>query len=349
MGVGHRPTPLLMKSSFWGLYLATVLVTGYHASSAPDETTRLASGAPLGSHAKAASAMPAPRPAASASSTGARAASVSLRTHKSPTPAPPVKVAVLVYPGVELLDFSGPAEVFSNVPGVQVYLVSTGNKALTTKGNSLHLTAHYTLATAPQPDILVVPGGPLDAVAAAYRNPATLAWLRRTDKHTQLTMSVCTGAFILSRAGLTHHKRITSHAAVVDSLQSFDPLATVLKDKRFVEDGKLLTTAGISAGIDGALRVVEELRGHDAAVMVTRIMQYDKWQPSQGVVLGKSGIPTSVALPAKEPVDPVCQMAATGKEDAKLSYQGVTYHFCSASCKENFRRHPSQYVKAERY
>lgn len=136
-----------MKSSFWGLYLATVLVTGYHASSAPDETTRLASGAPLGSHAKAASAMPAPRPAASASSTGARAASVSLRTHKSPTPAPPVKVAVLVYPGVELLDFSGPAEVFSNVPGVQVYLVSTGNKALTTKGNSLHLTAHYTLAS----------------------------------------------------------------------------------------------------------------------------------------------------------------------------------------------------------
>jgi putative intracellular protease/amidase len=123
--------------------------------------------------------------------------------------APPVKVAVLVYPGVELLDFSEPTEVFSNVPGVQVYLVSTGDKTLATKGNTLHLTADYTLATAPQPDILVVPGGPMEVVADVYRNPVALAWLKRTDQATHLTMSVCTGAFILSRAGLTHHKHIT--------------------------------------------------------------------------------------------------------------------------------------------
>ena len=260
-------------------------------------------------------------------------------------PAAPVKVAVLVYPGVELLDFSGPAEVFSNVPGAQVYLVSTGDKNLATKGNTVHLMADYTLATAPQPDILVVPGGPMEVVTSVYRNPAVLAWVKKADQGTQLTMSVCTGAFILSEAGLTHHKSVTSHWGAVDSLQRFDPQATVLKDKRFVEDGKLLTTAGVSAGIDGALRVVEELRGHDEALMVTRIMQYDKWQPEQGVVIGQSGIKPPAPLAANVSRDPVCQMAVASKDAPTLDYKGVTYHFCSASCRENFRRHPDQYVK----
>ncbi|AMR27257.1 hypothetical protein A0257_09205 [Hymenobacter psoromatis] len=257
----------------------------------------------------------------------------------------PVKVAILVYPGMELLDFSGPAEVFSNARDVRVYLVSTGAKSLATKGNLVHLTADYTLANAPRPDILVVPGGPDEVVAGVYRNPAVVAWIKKVDQHTQLTMSVCTGAFILSRAGLTHHKSITSHWSVVDSLQRFDPQATVLKNKRFVEDGRLLTTAGVSAGIDGALRVVEELRGHDEAVAVTRLMQYDKWQPGQGVVLGKSGIRPPAPLAAHVARDPVCQMPVPSKDGPTLAYQGITYHFCSANCRGNFRRHPAQYVK----
>ena len=259
--------------------------------------------------------------------------------------AAPVKVAILVYPGVELLDFSGPAEVFSNARGVRVYLVSTGAKSLATKGKLVHLTADYTLADAPKPDILVVPGGPMEVVAGVYRNPAVLAWIKQADRGTQLTMSVCTGAFILSRAGLAHHKSITSHWSAVDSLQRFDPQAKVLKDKRFVEDGKLLTTAGVSAGIDGALRVVAELRGPDEAVAVARLMQYDKWQPGQGVVLGKSGIRPPAPLAATVARDPVCQMAVPGKTAPTLTYQGTTYHFCSAGCRENFRRHPAQYAR----
>jgi len=310
------------------MYLVAVLVTGYHASSTPDENASSV--------------------ASSSSDSPVRPEAIPLPTSSPAQPmsmamAPRVKVAVLVYPGVELLDFSGPTEVFNNVAGVQVYLVSTGDKALATKGNTVHLTADYTLATAPLPDILVVPGGP--TVADVYRNPAALAWIKRADQGTQLTMSVCNGAFILSQAGLTHHKRITSHWGVVDSLQRFDPQATVLKDKRFVEDGKLLTTAGVSAGIDGALRVVEELRGHDEAVLVARIMQYDKWQPNQGVVLGKSGIPAPAALAANVVRDPVCGMTVGDKDAPTLAYQDVTYHFCSPSCRENFRRHPAQYAK----
>jgi putative intracellular protease/amidase/YHS domain-containing protein len=339
-----------MKYSFWGKYLVAVLVTGCHASSTPDDNTGAAAMSPGSAQPGATAVALAHGHTVSSSDLSARAEAIPLPASSAAQPmartmAQPVKVAVLVYPGVELLDFSGPTEVFSNVPGVQVYLVSTGSKALTTKGHTLHLTADYTLATAPQPDILVVPGGPMEVVADVYRNPATLAWLKRTDQGTQLTMSVCTGAFILSRAGLTYHKHITSHWGAVDSLQRFDPQATVLKDKRFVEDGKLLTTAGVSAGIDGALRVVEELRGHDEAVMVTRIMQYDKWQPSQGVVLGKSGIPAPAALAANVVRDPVCGMAVVGKDAPTLAYQGATYHFCSPSCRENFRRHPAQYAQ----
>lgn len=339
-----------MKSSFRGIYLVAVLVTGCHSSPTPAETTRSAAAAPppVGAQAATSSTPLAQRRAANSDDPRAHPAALPARRPAAPValaPAAPVKVAVLVYPGVELLDFSGPAEVFSNVPGVQVYLVSTGSKALTTKGQALHLTADYTLATAPQPDILVVPGGPMEVVPAVYRNPAVLAWVKKADQGTQLTMSVCTGAFILSRAGLTHHKRITSHWAAVDSLQRFDPQATVLKDQRFVEDGRLLTTAGVSAGLDGALRVVEELRGHEQAVLVARIMQYDKWQPSQGVVLGKSGIPAPLPVAANVTRDPVCGMTLTGKDAPTLAYQGVTYRFCSPSCRENFRHHPAQYVR----
>jgi transcriptional regulator GlxA family with amidase domain len=146
----------------------------------------------------------------------------------------PVKVAILVYPDVELLDFSRPAEVLSSTRDVQVYLVSTQDKAVATNHNVVHLTADYTLADTPQPDILVVPGGSGEVVAGVYRDPAVVAWIKKVDHGTQLTMSVCTGAFILSQTGLTHHKRITSHWSALDSLQRFDPKATVLKDKRFV-------------------------------------------------------------------------------------------------------------------
>ena len=147
------------------------------------------------------------------------------------------------------------------------------------------------------------------------------------------------------QAGLTHHKSVTTHWSSVDSLQRFDPQAMVLKDPRFVEDGKLPTTAGVSAGIDGVLRVVAELRGPGEAVSVARLMQYDKWQPAQGVVIGRSGIRPPAPLAADVVRDPVCLMAVPRKAALTLAYQGIAYHFCSAGCRDNFRRHPVQHAK----
>jgi putative intracellular protease/amidase/YHS domain-containing protein len=284
-------------------------------------------------------------PATSGQHTATEVSQVPGLQHGKTSGEAPLNVAVLVYPGVELLDFAGPTEVFSTAGNLRVYLVSTGDRQLATNGQTVHLTADYTLATAPQPDILVVPGGPMEVVAAVYRDPAVLAWIKQAHQQTQLTMSVCTGAFILSRAGLTHDKRVTSHWSAVDSLGRFDSQATVLKDQRFVEDGRLLTTAGVSAGIDGALRVVEELRGPEEAKMVARMMQYEKWQPGQGVVFGKSGIRPPAPVAATADRDPVCQMTVAAKDAPTLAYQGKPYRFCSASCRENFRRHPEDYVR----
>lgn len=195
------------------------------------------------------------------------------------------RIAILVYPDVELLDFSGPTEVFSNVDDFQTYLVSTGPAKIQTKNNSLTLTADYTIANAPQPDILVIPGAPMDPVESVYRNPEVLKWIRSVDTHTRFTMSVCTGAFILSKTGLLDHRTVTSHMAVIDSLKRFNRKSTVIKDTRYVQDGKFLTTAGISAGIDGALHLVEILKGADQAIMVSRIMQYDQWSPNRGTLI----------------------------------------------------------------
>lgn len=263
----------------------------------------------------------------------------------------PIKIAVLVYPGVELLDFSGPVEVFSNVRDFQVYLVSTGDSVLATKNNTLRFKPDYTITNAPQPDILVVPGAPLDPVVATYKNPAALAWINQVHQHTRVSMSVCTGAFIISKAGLTKGKTITSHAAVLDSLSRFDRQTKVVRDTRFVEDGKLLTTAGISAGIDGALHVVDKLRGRDEALLVTRIMQYDKWQPDRGIIIGKSKS-SSLRMPQKKIgklkairsfIDPVCHMQIMARDTIQYTYKGTNYKFCSASCRETFRGHPEHY------
>jgi YHS domain-containing protein len=101
----------------------------------------------------------------------------------------------------------------------------------------------------------------------------------------------------------------------------------------------------VSAGIDGALCVVEELRGHDEAISVAHLMQYDKWEPGAGVVLGKSGIRPPAPLAASMTRDPVCLMAIPSKDAPTLAYQGVTYYFCSAGCRDNFRRHPKEYAK----
>ena len=211
-----------------------------------------------------------------------------------------LKIAVLVYPGVELLDFSGPVEVLSNVDSFDVFLVSTTEKEVITKHHNVALAPKYTIYNAPVPDILIVPGAPMEVINALCDSTKVINWIKATNAKTSYTVSVCTGAFLLNTAGLLVGKTVTTHAYVIDSLRQKAPKSTVLSNVRWVEDGKILTTAGISAGIDGALRLVQQLKGDATVAYVTGVMQYDYWNPNNGVIVGKKKTSTKKVKKRKQ-------------------------------------------------
>jgi transcriptional regulator GlxA family with amidase domain len=173
-------------------------------------------------------------------------------------------VAVLVWPGAELLDFAGPCEVF-NAAGhhqlFRVYLVGLDRKSVRTQGG-VTVQPEFTFADCPRPDLIVIPGGDMRPVDG---NVSVLDWVRKNSTDKQLVMSVCTGAFVLAEAGLLDGLSATTHHFGYDSLASQYPRVTVVRTGRYVDNGRIITAAGVSAGIDAALHVVEKLAGRDAA------------------------------------------------------------------------------------
>ena len=171
-------------------------------------------------------------------------------------------VAILVFDGVELLDFAGPAEVFivaRNGSAYRVFTVAEAKGPVRTMGG-LTLQPDYSIDDAPQPDILVVPGG-----GTANVSRRGVQWVKTTAGKAKIAMSVCMGAFLFARAGLLDGLKATTHHWGLDSLQSASPTCKVVRDRRFVDTGKIITTAGVSAGSDGALQIVERLDGRKAA------------------------------------------------------------------------------------
>jgi len=185
-------------------------------------------------------------------------------------------VAVLLFEGVELLDFAGPAEVFivaDRGKSFRVLTVAESTKPLKTMGG-ITVTPDFGFEDAPKADILVIPGGNTGAVRAAGRD-----WLKQASKHAEITMSVCYGAFLLADAGLLDGLECTTHHWAVDDLKSAAPKCKVVSGQRFVDSGKIVTTAGVTAGIDGALHVVERLLGKEAAEWTSQ--QWMEHHPSK--------------------------------------------------------------------
>ena len=273
-----------------------------------------------------------------------------------------IKVGVLVYPGVELLDFSGPAEVFSNSKYFRVYTMSVNSGKISTKNNTLSMNPDFTISNAPEPDILVLPGGQLGDIGLVTENKEVMDWITKVNAHTKLMMSVCTGAAILSKAWLLDGETATTYSGAIDILQKITPKARFISDVRFVEDGKILTTAGVSAGIDGALHIVEKMKGLKEALFVTSIMEYDKWKPADGKVMGVTQVmdmrkmkqdhmvdTTAHERMAKttntEEKDVVCGMTVPkGRSKYFSAYKRKDYHFCSASCKNLFDKNSALYA-----
>jgi transcriptional regulator GlxA family with amidase domain len=182
--------------------------------------------------------------------------------------------------GVEVLDFAGPMEVFI-AAGFNVFTVSKSYKPLRAQ-TVLFVTPDYTINDAPPADILAVFGGD---TGPGVITDSVITWIK-TQKFKSY-FSVCTGAFILGKAGLLDNLTATTYHLQIDNLAKTFPKTKVLANTRFVDNGNVITTAGISAGIDGALHLVEKLRGRAYAEGVAKTIEYDKWVPENGLVLGK--------------------------------------------------------------
>ncbi len=192
-------------------------------------------------------------------------------------------VLLMLFDDVDTLDFSGPLEVFSitgqRATGPVPFSVTTvAERQLppVTTRSGLRITPYYTYANAPQADILIVPGG-LGARHERH-NPVTINFIRRQAHGAELVFSVCTGALLLGAAGLLDGLRATTHHRALDELAETAPACSIVRDVRYVDNGKIITSAGITAGIDTALYVVNRLTNQDTALETARHLEY-RWQP----------------------------------------------------------------------
>ena len=186
---------------------------------------------------------------------------------------PRKQVAILIFQGVQIIDYTGPWETFGHA-GFNVFTVAQKVEPIT-NAFGLKVIPVYTFADHPKPDILLIPGG---NVMQAQKDPQTLKWIQETAAKSEIVLSVCNGAYILAHAGLLNGLTATTTAPLIDGLANVAPNIRVVHDKRFVDNGKIITSGGLSAGIDGALHVVERLRGREAARLTAMMMEY-RWQP----------------------------------------------------------------------
>jgi transcriptional regulator GlxA family with amidase domain len=189
-------------------------------------------------------------------------------------------VAILIFDAVEVLDFAGPFEVFAVTDELQDHAVFNTFTLAEGPGtvravSGLKVVPDHTLESAPSPDVLVVPGG--FGTRALLQRPALLEWIRGRARRAEITLSVCTGALVLAKAGLLDGLRVTTHHEALDLLRGLAPAATVDPSRRFHDNGAILTAAGISAGIDCALHVVARLAGTAAAEATMRYMEYGRF------------------------------------------------------------------------
>lgn len=184
-----------------------------------------------------------------------------------------LKIAILLFDKITALDAVGPYEVLSRLSNARVYFVGETAGLKRTDTKVLALNADYTLADIPNPDVLLIPGG---NVSDAMGSEKTLAWIREAHKTTKFTTSVCTGSLVLGAAGLLKGKKATTHWAVAKMLPAHGAEYVA---ERYVQAEKIITAAGVSAGIDMALFLVEQLAGRKTAEMIQLSVEYDPHPP----------------------------------------------------------------------
>lgn len=193
-----------------------------------------------------------------------------------------LRIGLFMFDDVEVLDFAGPFEVFSTAsrvaarrapqaaPPFEVVLISRDGGPVTARAG-LVVQVQHALDTHPTLDVLLVPGGVVDAVR---RQPEVIDWIARTSRQARLTASVCTGAFLLADAGVVGQHTVTTHWEDLQDLRTVLPPAQVVEGPRYIDHGALVTSAGISAGLDMSLHLVGRLASLELAQATARQMDY---------------------------------------------------------------------------
>lgn len=185
-----------------------------------------------------------------------------------------MQIAILLFDRFTALDAVGPYEILSRAPGAETVFVAESAGAVRNDSGSLALVADRTPADVPAPDLVIVPGGP--GQSAQMDNGTLLAWLRRADATSTWTTSVCTGSLLLAAAGLLEGRRATSHWLALETLKEYGAEPT---GERVVTDGKYVTAAGVSAGIDMGLTLLGRIAGDEHAQAVQLLTEYDPQPP----------------------------------------------------------------------
>ena len=259
---------------------------------------------------------------------------------------PPAKgdipIAFVISEGAVVIDFCGPWEVFRDVMvsggdhPFRLYTVSDKTDPITA-GGGMKIVPDFTFANAPAPKVIVVP-------AQSEPSQEMLKWIRESTKNTDVTMSVCTGAFVLAKTGLLSGKSATTFHSAFNSFAMEFPDIQLKRGARFVENGNLATAGGLSSGIDLALRVVERYYGREVAQKTAYNMEYQ----GQGWMNPDSNQTYAVAAvsTAEHPLCPVCGMDVDPKIAPKSVFKGTTYYFCSDDDKKTFDTAPEKFVSA---
>jgi transcriptional regulator GlxA family with amidase domain len=256
-----------------------------------------------------------------------------------------IPVAFLLSPGAVVIDFCGPWEVFHDVsvPGrkedpFRLYTVAETTKPIKASGG-LTIVPDYALDAAPAPKVIVIP-------AQSQPSEAVLAWIRQATRSTDVTMSVCTGAFLLAKTGLLSGKAATTHHDGYNAFAMEFPDIQLKRGARFVEVGNLATSGGLSSGIDLALRVVERYFGREVAMKTAYEMEYQGqgWlNPDANAVYARVRTSTDA-----HPLCPVCMMDVDPKTAPKSVYKGKTYYFCSEDHASLFDATPERFTETSR-
>lgn len=260
-----------------------------------------------------------------------------------------IPVAFVISDGAVIIDFCGPWEVFQDVSlpsrgmehmhdAFSLYTVAeTTNPIRASAG--MKIVPNHTFADAPTPKVIVIP-------AQGNAGKAALDWIRRNSSTADITMSVCTGAYVLAEAGLLKGKSATTHHSAYKSLALEFPDVHVRRGARFVEEGNLATAGGLSSGIDLALRVVERYYGRDTAEQTAFQMEYqgEGWKnPNSNQAYAVKRVSTD-----EHPLCPVCDMDIMDKASAPSTvYKGKTYYFCMDDHKGLFDQSPEKYLNAD--